>query len=203
MGKGGKPENHGGEPVIFDKIMSDPGLTILCLALLGLWGWFQTHPSKGPLDSKKALMTFFRIFCGFLLVYSTRDKLLDTAHFMGEVDDYHFLPAQLVPLAAVVIPWIEFFAGAALMLGVGWRGGAVIFCGLMVIYSDAISWAFVRGLEIGCGCGLADPSEKITWLTVARDLLFLILGLAVLFAPSTYLSLGSKLQADLPRKKSK
>jgi len=58
----------------------------------------------------------------------------------------------------------------------------VIFCGLMVIYSDAISWAFVRGLEIGCGCGLADPAEKITWLTVVRDLLFLTLGLAVLFA---------------------
>jgi uncharacterized membrane protein YphA (DoxX/SURF4 family) len=187
--------------MIFDRIMSDPGLISLCLALLGFWAWVQTHPSKGPLDTKKALMTFFRVFCGFLLVYSTRDKLLDTAHFITEVDDYHFLPAQLVPLAAVVIPWIEFFAGAALMLGIGWRGGAVIFCGLMVIYSDAISWAFVRGLEIGCGCGLADPAEKITWLTVVRDLLFLTLGLAVLFAPSTYLSFGSKEPVGLSRKK--
>jgi uncharacterized membrane protein YphA (DoxX/SURF4 family) len=188
--------------MIFNKILSDLGLTAFCLVLLGLWGWAQTHPSKGPLDSKKALMTFFRLFCGFLLVYSTRDKLLDPSHFMTEVDDYHFLPAQLVPLAAVVIPWIEFFAGAALMLGIGWRGGAVIFCGLMVIYSDAISWAFVRGLEIGCGCGLADPSEKITWLTVVRDLLFLALGLAVLFASSTYLSFGPKESGALPRKNS-
>jgi putative oxidoreductase len=174
--------------MIFDKIMSDPGLCAVCVILLVLWAGTHRFPMKASFDLEKALITFFRIFCGFLLVYSTRDKLLDPSHFMTEVDDYHFLPSQLVPLAAAVIPWIELFAGAALMLGAWWRGGAVIFCALMVIYSDAISWAFARGLDIGCGCGLADPSEKITWLTVVRDLLFLALGLAVLFARSTYVN---------------
>lgn len=178
--------------MIFDKIMSDPGLCTVCVILLALWAGARRFSPKTPFDSEKALLTLFRIFCGFLLVYSTRDKLLDTSHFLTEVDDYHFLPAQLVPLAAVVIPWIEFFAGAALMLGWFWRGGAVIFCVLMVIYSVAISWAFARGLDIGCGCGLADPSEKITWLTVFRDLLFLALGLAVFFTPSTYVSFREK-----------
>ena len=174
--------------MIFAKIMSDPGLCAVCVILLALWAWTYRAAPKTSFDAEKALMTLFRIFCGFLLVYSTRDKLLDPSHFMSEVDDYHFLPAQLVPLAAVVIPWIEFFSGAALMLGVWWRGGAVVFCVLMLIYSEAITWAFMRGLDIGCGCGLADPSEKITWLTVFRDLLFLALGLAVFFTPSTYLS---------------
>ncbi len=174
------------------KIMTDPGLCAVCAMLLALWVWVHRANVKTPFDGEKALMTLFRIFCGFLLVYSTRDKLLDPAHFLTEVDDYHFLPSQLVPLAAAVIPWIEFFSGAALMLGFAWRGGAVVFCLLMVIYSDAISWAFVRGLDIGCGCGLADPSEKITWLTVFRDLLFLVLGLAVLFSPSTYVSFNKK-----------
>lgn len=188
MEPGGVSPIHGSDPMIFDKIMTDPGLCAVCLVLLGLWALIHRFPPKTPFDSQKALMTFFRIFCGFLLFYSTRDKLLDPSHFITEVDDYHFLPNQLVPLAAAVIPWIEFFSGAALMLGIGWRGGAVIFCALMVVYSDAISWAFVRGLDIGCGCGLADPSEKITWLTVFRDLLFLALGLAVLFTPSTYIS---------------
>jgi hypothetical protein len=78
------------------------------------------------------------------------------------------------------------------MRGVWWRGGAVVFCVLMLIYSEAITWAFMRGLDIGCGCGLADPSEKITWLTVFRDLLFLALGLAVFFTRETYISFQKK-----------
>jgi cbb3-type cytochrome oxidase subunit 3 len=106
--------------MIFAKIMSDPGLCAVCVILLALWAWTYRAAPKTSFDAEKALMTLFRIFCGFLLVYSTRDKLLDPSHFMSEVDDYHFLPAQLVPLAAVVIPWIEFFSGAALMLGVWW-----------------------------------------------------------------------------------
>ncbi len=172
--------------------MNDPGLCVVSALLLALWAWARYGPfsrKPGPTNGETAAVTLLRVVCGLLLFYSTHDKLVNPSAFIQEVAAYHTLTPQLVPLAAIVIPWLEFFSGAALVLGIGWRGAAVIFCGLMAVYSISISWVFARGLEIGCGCGLGDPNEKATWLTVLRDLLFLGMGLAVLFARNTFVQL--------------
>lgn len=178
--------------MIFRQIMNDPGLCAVSALLLVFWAWARFGPASrktGPTNGEIAAVTLLRVVCGLILFYSTHDKLVEPSAFIQEVADYHTLPPQLVPLAAIVIPWVEFFSGAALVLGIGWRGAVVIFCGLMAVYSLSISWAFVRGIEIGCGCGLGDPNEKITWLTIVRDLLFLGMGLVVLFAKNTFAQL--------------
>jgi uncharacterized membrane protein YphA (DoxX/SURF4 family) len=141
------------------------------------------------------VQTLLRVICGGLLVYASLDKLGDAAKFLKVIENYHVLPAELLPLAAVVIPWLEFFTGLSLATGYKWRGSALLFCLLMGIYTLALGWNLAHGTEMNCGCFSMDAQEKLTGWTVLRDSVFLAMGLFVLTAERTYASLDAKFAA--------
>jgi uncharacterized membrane protein YphA (DoxX/SURF4 family) len=135
------------------------------------------------------LQSLFRAACGILLIYASSDKLGDPGKFLKIIENYHVLPADLLPLAAVVIPWLEFFTGLCLAVGFQWRGAALLFCALMGIYTLALAWNLAQGTEMNCGCFAMDATEKLTGWTVLRDLMFFLAGLFVLNAKQTYAAL--------------
>lgn len=66
--------------------------------------------------------------------------------------NYRLLPGSLVNAAALVMPWVELFAGLALILGV-WRREAAILVGIMVlVFIAAIGFNLARGHAVDCGC---------------------------------------------------
>ena len=146
------------------------------------------------LDWKALTATLLRMACGAVFIYASYDKMADPAKFSKMVTEYHVLPASVVPLAAVVIPWLEFFTGLCLAVGFKWRGAALVFCALMGIYILSLSWNLIQGVEMNCGCFSLDSTEKVTWLTVGRDVLFLTMGLAALMASNVYASLDQWLE---------
>jgi uncharacterized membrane protein YphA (DoxX/SURF4 family) len=158
-------------------------------------GWLRRGDggeSMNPsFDWKKALWTLLRVACGIVVLVASQDKLGDAAKFTHVVEGYHILPLSLVPLAAVVIPWLEFFTGVCLVLGLQWRGAALVFCALMAVYTFSLSWNLLHGVEMNCGCFSMDSTEKTTWWTVVRDLVFLVMGLGALLAPSNFAQLDS------------
>jgi hypothetical protein len=105
------------------------------------------------------------------------------------ITNYQILSPSLIPLASLVIPWLEFFTGLFLVFGFRYRGAAFIFCALMGLYALAIAFDLLRGVDINCGCGLTDPSENATWWSVLRDLEFFFIGYIVLVSPRTYAAL--------------
>ncbi len=147
----------------------------------------------GNLDVKKLAATGLRVICGAILIYASQDKLGDPAKFSKVVENYHVLPLTLIPLAAVVIPWLEFFTGVCLMTGFRTRSSALLFCALMAVYSFSLGLNLLKGVEMNCGCFSMDSTEKITGWTVLRDLVFLSLGLWVLRFSQTYAALDSLL----------
>jgi len=136
------------------------------------------------------LATLLRVFCGFVFVYASLDKLGEAQVFAKLVTAYHILPAELVPLASVVIPWLEFFTGLSLIAGFRWRGAALVYCTLMVGYTFGLSVNLLRGVEMSCGCFSMMDATPVTWWTVGRDLALLIPGLYVLFSDTTRLALS-------------
>jgi|GEM_PF-1113690 len=174
--------------------LTDPILCLLGLLLLAPWAWLQYQATRPKLrgeetPGKTLYETFLRLLCGLLLVYASRDKIGNAAEFSQMIHNYQLLTPFLTPLAALVIPWVEFFSGLSLIFGFRSRGGALLFCALMGLYALAIAFDLSRGVDINCGCGLTDPAELATWWSVLRDLLFLGAGLAVLFSRRTLLSL--------------
>ncbi|HET9870114.1 MAG TPA: MauE/DoxX family redox-associated membrane protein [bacterium] len=151
----------------------------------------MSRPKKTRWDKAALGFTLARLASGFILVLASLDKLGGAEKFSKMVENYHALPADLVPLAAVVIPWLEFFTGLCLCLGWRARGAALVYCALMAVYATAIAANLLQGVDMNCGCFSMDSTEKISGWTLARDLGFLALGLAALFARRTYASLDA------------
>lgn len=119
-----------------------------------------------------------RVVLGGLFVWAACTKLPDLSLFAEEIANYRLLPPALVPLAAATLPGIELAAGAALVLGVWTRAAALVLDALLAAFVGGLSQALLRGIDLRCGC--FGGSDTATWGTVARDLVMLAAGLAVL-----------------------
>lgn len=139
------------------------------------------------------LRTAARWFCGATFLYASLDKLGAAEAFTHFVSGYAILPKDLVPLTAVVVPWLEFLTGIGLWVGFRWRGAVGVYCGLMSIYTLAIAVNLVLGIPTVCGC-FSDAGEPATWLTVLRDLALLAPGLWVLTSSRTLAALDGLLE---------
>ena len=171
-----------------DQILNDLTLSGLSLVLLLVWGAAKLRLySFSRLDAETLAATVLRQACGWLLLGASLDKVGDAAGFLGLIKQcYFYIPDPLQPLTAVVIPWLEFFTGLSLIFGFRWRGAALVFTGLMAVYTLAISWDVLHDIDCSCGCFTKNAGEKMTSLTILRDLFFFSMGWILLKAPKTY-----------------
>jgi putative oxidoreductase len=171
-------------------LFSDICLNLISTLLLALWlgAWAASRSENGVLDLdwKAMAATLIRVFCGFILVYASLDKLGNSSQFSESVGNYQILPSALIPLAAVVVPWFEFITGLCLTFGFRQKGASLIFCVLMAGYAVSIGSALLRGIDLNCGCFNMDWKETETGWTVLRDVLLFLLGTIVLVSSRTY-----------------
>jgi putative oxidoreductase len=106
-------------------------------------------------------------------------KLVDPAGFAEEIANYRFFPA-LAPILAATLPSIEILVGAVLLVGPrAWRAGAALLAlVLLVVFTAAVTASRLRGIDLRCGC-FGVGGAQVTWLTVARDVLFCVAALAL------------------------
>jgi uncharacterized membrane protein YphA (DoxX/SURF4 family) len=136
-----------------------------------------------------------RIALGGVFCFSGIIKIADPAGFALAVYNYHILPAGLVNITAILLPWVELVAGACLVLGLWMPGGALIVSGLLFVFLTALGFNLARGLDIACGCfDLSAEAEKITWWYLLRDGSLLVAALAVLFFDQGRLSFAAVFQ---------
>ena len=89
---------------------------------------------------------------GAIFVVSALPKIADPPSFAHMIYNYRLLPAGLINISALVMPWVELLCGLALVIGV-WRKPALAIIGLMlVVFIAAISFNLARGNAIDCGC---------------------------------------------------
>lgn len=124
-----------------------------------------------------ALLTLARLVLGALFLWASTTKVPDMAAFAESVANYRIVPPTLVPAAAVMVIGVEIAAGLALIFNVWARAAAWVLAALLVVYTVGLSSALARGIDLACGCfGGNDPA---TWWTVLRDVVLLVLSVAV------------------------
>jgi uncharacterized membrane protein YphA (DoxX/SURF4 family) len=116
------------------------------------------------------------------------------------------LPDFVVNVMAVGLPILEVALGAWLILGLFTRISGLIAAVLMAVFTVAITSAWMRGLDISCGCfGGAEANsiglglmtalgpigeylanERANLETIVRDIVLTLMGLHLFFVPSIF-----------------
>lgn len=125
-----------------------------------------------------------RLALGAVFVYASWDKVQHPAAFAKQVYNYQILPIIASNLFAMTLPWIELFAGVALIVGVLKSESSLLLSVLLVVFIGAISVNLYRGVNLDCGCfSTAEGGGRTIGLhTVAEDVGLLLAGLVVLRA---------------------
>ena len=105
---------------------------------------------------KNYLILIVRVLLGAVFLWASFDKIMDPSKFARDIANYHIIPFGLENIIAIVLPWLEFFIGSALILGL-LVDGAVLLSGILLIaFNVLIAQAMLRGFNIDCGCGLKE-----------------------------------------------
>jgi len=122
-----------------------------------------------------------RWLLGATFVYASYHKILAPAEFAKIVYGYGLFPGEFINLIAVVIPFVELITGLGLIFGFYPRSAAVITIGMLMLFIVILSINIARGYDFDCGCfsvNRLSPTE-VPWVTVARDIVLLFLGVYI------------------------
>ena len=104
-------------------------------------------------------------------------KILDPAGFARDISNYAMVPDMLVNPMAIVLPWIEAVGALALLSGFAVEGGLLLINLLVLVFMAGLAQAWVRDLDIDCGCFGHSGGKGHIGLAFLRDIGFLVLGL--------------------------
>jgi uncharacterized membrane protein len=114
-------------------------------------------------------------------------KVADPHSFTSDILNYRFfggwLALPMAFVAALVLPWVEIFAGLGLLWKGARRDAAWILLILLCVFQVALASAWLRGLDIECGC-LGSAASTSVQFAFGRNLLLLAAVTVVLCLPS-------------------
>lgn len=123
-----------------------------------------------------------QIALGAIFVAAALPKIADPPSFAHMIYNYRILPAGLINISALVMPWVELVAGLCLILGVWARPARWIIGAMLAVFIVAISINLMRNNAIDCGCfdtSAANLSheERIhdMWMVIVRDIGMLLM----------------------------
>ena len=133
----------------------------------------QPGNSGNRVQAGRIILILLRFGIGGLFVYAGAMKAIDPAGFFTDVDHYRLLPRAAAVAFAFYLPWLEIIGGACVILKKWTHGALAVLLGLIVLFIGAMVSAWVRGLDVSCGCfGRLDGTASYPWLLV-RDVLIL------------------------------
>lgn len=123
-----------------------------------------------------------RLVVGGIFIYASLHKIADPADFAVSIRNYMILPVGWSNIAAMILPWIEIFSGLLLVLGILTRASALLTTTMMGIFFGAVTYAFVIGLNIDCGCFATSASSagQVGIHHIVRDFVLLLVSLFIL-----------------------
>jgi uncharacterized membrane protein YphA (DoxX/SURF4 family) len=116
----------------------------------------------------RAVALALRIALGAVFVYAAWTKLREPWElFAMSIDAYKVLPYWAVLVVARTLPWAEMLIGLALMAGRWLRLSAAAASLLLLVFFALMVRAYVKGMQIDCGC--FGGGDTISVRTLARD----------------------------------
>ncbi len=124
------------------------------------------------------LHRLLHLLIGGIFIYAGVMKAGQPLEFLDDVRSFALLPDPYAAMLAMFLPWLEIFAGLAVVTGCLRKGGLLLLTGSLLVFLIAIGIAWVRGTDIRCGCFGGDVETSSYLKLMVRDLL--LLGLALI-----------------------
>lgn len=107
-------------------------------------------------------------------------KVQDPIAFAASIDGFRIINGSLSLWTAVVLPWLEIIIGLGLLTPWLRRASASLIALLLAIFIALHASAWIRGLDINCGCfGESAESLDYHWL-ILRNIALLVVTLFIL-----------------------
>lgn len=120
---------------------------------------------------------------GIIFIYASIHKIADPAAFAKIIYGYYLFPDLSINLIAIILPFLEFYSGVFLLLGIYPRSATAIIIGLLFGFITAISINLLRGHEFDCGCFSFNGSDsKVASIQLlVRDIFYFVFSLYIIF----------------------
>ncbi len=134
------------------------------------------------LPSRETALSAFvlavRMASGFMFIVSSVPKIRQPYVFLGSVYGYEMVGPKMGVLVAMVLPWVELFAGVCLVGGVFVGGALLASLGMGALFTFVLGSALWRQLDISCGCFSSSAAGKISYMTLIRAVVITVLSAA-------------------------
>ena len=127
------------------------------------------------------LPVLLRVAFGLIFLFSGGMKIIDLARFSESLTAMQIVPARFVSSVSVAVAVVEVIIGVAIVLGFRTTIMSAVAAGVLALFTGVIAEKVIEGAQVSCGCFGSLSSEKISQMTVLRNLILLLWG-AMLFA---------------------
>lgn len=104
-----------------------------------------------------------RVVMGAWFLYAGGLKIFGTGleQFVKDIGNYRLVEGNAAVAAAYLVPWLEVVAGLCFLPGYLMKGAWLAMLGLVGAFTFSVGSAWLRGLDISCGC--LGGVEKISY----------------------------------------
>lgn len=120
---------------------------------------------------------FMRLVLGGTFIFAAVPKIIDPKGFALDITHYDFFPKFVVNLIAITLPWVELFIAFSIIFAIAQKGGVFLLNLLLVAFLVLLGQAWVRGLDIDCGCFGHSGAREAVSKAFLRDLFFVVWGI--------------------------
>ncbi|MEW6570418.1 MAG: MauE/DoxX family redox-associated membrane protein [Nitrospirota bacterium] len=126
---------------------------------------------------RTTIIILLRFWLGGLFIYASLHKIRDLGQFRDAIVNYEIVPHWLINITAIVLPWVEFWIGMFLILGIFVRSCVIIQGLLLITFILAIALNITRGNEFYCGCFGNDNSSGMNYRHIVFNALWLSMAI--------------------------
>ena len=113
---------------------------------------------------------------GMIFIWSSLAKISAPHEFAIAIENYQVFGKLLSKWGAILIPALEFTIGLMLIIGIWVKESWIITISLYIVFDIMILQAYIRGLDISCGCFDLSESSPIGFWKIFEN--FILTSLA-------------------------
>ena len=128
----------------------------------------------GKMKCVNCIVLLVRLVLVAAFLLAAIPKIEDPVAFAVSVESYRILTGQAVLWVALVLPWLELVIGLGLLVPKIRRASSLLIILLLFIFIGLHASAWIRGLDISCGCYATKSVSSNYFFLISRNCALLI-----------------------------